>query len=198
MGWSDLIWRRSPRVKTTVLGVAASLAEAIVQSTNLLQTRLGDEGFAWTDPARAGTDECLLECTIFEWFLRDVVESDGLGSKTEAVRQALAGRVLIDLQRSGLSAACLEGFDRRYRERFREYAEALDVSSSLQPLGALAWRRVSGGDRPSERMTMLFATRSRAELAGPRASGPATLVTGAPDGRRSSTATPAREGPGSG
>ncbi|MGH7365623.1 MAG: hypothetical protein ACREK9_04365 [Candidatus Rokuibacteriota bacterium] len=185
-------------MKTTVVGVAASLAEAIVQSTNLLQIRLRDEGFAWTDPARAGTDECLLECTIFEWFLRDVVESAGFGSKTEAIRQALAGRLLIDLQRSGLSAACLEGFDRRYRERFREYAEALDVSSSLQPLGVLAWRRISGGHSPSERMTMLFAIRARAELAGLIASGPATLVTGAPDGRRSSTATPVREGPWSG
>ncbi len=168
MGWSDLIGRRSPRVKTTVVGVAASLAEAIVQSTNLLQMRLGEEGFAWTDPARADSDECLLECTIFEWFLRDVVVSGGFGSQTEAIRQALAGRVLIDLQRSGLSAACLADFDRRYRERFAEYAEALEASSSLQPLGALAWRQISGKDQPSERMTMLLAIRASAELAGLR------------------------------
>jgi membrane-bound metal-dependent hydrolase YbcI (DUF457 family) len=87
--------------------------------------------------------------------------------------------------------------DRRYRERFREYSDALDISSSLQSLGALAWRRISGGDRPSERMTMLLAIRVRAELAGLVASGRA-LVTGASDERRSSTATPVREAPSSG
>ena len=164
MGWSDLIWRRDPRIKTTVVGVAASLAEAIVESTNLLQVRLGHEGFAWTDPARADTEECLLECTIFEWFLRDIVVLGGFGSQAEAIRRALAGRVLIDLQRSGLSTACLEDFDRRCRERFAEYSVALDVSSSLQPLGALAWRRISGREEPSERMTMLLAMRALGEL----------------------------------
>lgn len=197
MGWSDLIWRRFARGRTTVMQVAASLAEAIIQSTNLLQVRLCDEGFTWSDPARAGTDDCLLECTIFEWFLRDVAESGRFGSKAEAVRQALAARVLIDLQRSGLSPACLANFDRRYRERFSEYAEALSVSSSLQPLGALAWRRISS-DRPSERMTMLFAIRARAELATLPGSNPAIPVTRAPDGRRSSTAMPVREAPWSG
>ena len=164
MGWSDLIWRWSPRVKPTVMGVAASIAEAIVQSTNLLRTRLTEEGFAWTDPARADADECLLECTILEWFLRDVVVSGGFGSQTEAIRQAVAGRILIDLQRSGLRAACLADFDRRYRERFREYLDALDVSSSLQSLGALAWRRISGREEPSERMTMLLAMRASGAL----------------------------------
>ena len=197
MGWSDLIWRRFPRVKPAVVDVAASIAEAIVQSTNLLRTRLTEEGFAWTDPTRADTDECLLECTILEWFLRDVVVSGAFGTQTEAIRHALAGRILIDLQRSGVRAECLADFDRRYRERFREYSDALDVSSSLQSLGALAWRRISGGDRSSERMTMLLAIRVRAELAGLIASGRA-LVTGASDERRSSTATPVREAPSSG
>jgi hypothetical protein len=197
VGWSDLIWRRFPRVKPAVVDVAASSAEAIVQSTNLLRTRLTEEGFAWTDPARADTDECLLECTILEWFIREVAVSGGFGSQTEAIRHALAGRILIDLQRSGVRAECLADFDRRYRERFREYSDALDVSSSLQSLGALAWRRISGGDRPSERMTMLLAIRVRAELAGLIASGRA-LVTGASDERRSSTATPVREAPSSG
>jgi len=51
VGWSDLIRRRHPRVKTTAVEVAAALAEAIVESTNVPQGRLGDEGFAWTDPA---------------------------------------------------------------------------------------------------------------------------------------------------
>ena len=197
MGWSDLIWRRFPRVKPAVVDVAASIAEAIVQSTNLLLTRLTEEGFAWTDPARADTDECLLECTILEWFIREVAVSGGFGSQTEAIRHALAGRILIDLLRSGVRPACLADFDRRHHERFREYSDALDVSSSLQSLGALAWRRISGGDRPSERMTMLLAIRVRAELAGLVASGRA-LVTGASDERRSSTATPVREAPSSG
>jgi hypothetical protein len=165
VGWSDLIRRRDSRVKTSAVGVAASLTEAIVASTNVLQTRLSAEGFAWTDPARVDADACLLECTIFEWFLRDIVVSAEFGSHAEAIRQALAGRVLVDLQRSGLSTECLEDFDRRYRERFAEYSEAVDVSSSLQPLGALAWRRISGRDEPNERMTMLLAIRASAELA---------------------------------
>lgn len=163
MGWSDLIRWRDPRIKATVVGVAASLAEAIIESTNRLQVRLRAEGFAWKNPARAGTDECLLECTIFEWFLREVV-LDGFGSQAEAMRQALAGRVLIDLQRSGMSTTCLEGFEGGRRERFAEYAEALDMSLSLQPLGALAWRRISGREEPSERMTMLLAMRASGAL----------------------------------
>lgn len=168
MGWSDLVWRRDPRVKTTAVGVAAALAEAIVESTNVLQTRLAAEGFAWTDPARADTDECLLECTIFEWCLRDFVAVDGFGPRAPAIRQTLAGRVLIDLQRSGLSVESLESFDRRHRERFAEYTDAVEVSSSLQPLGAVAWRRISGKDEPSERMTMLLAIRASTELASLR------------------------------
>jgi hypothetical protein len=164
VGWSDLVRRQHPRMMTTAIGVAAALAEAIVESTNVLQSRLGDEGFAWTDPTRANTDECLLECAMFEWFLRDVALSCGFGRQTEAIRRALAGRVLIDLQRSGVSAACLDGFDGRCRERFAEYAQALDVSASLQPLGERAWRRISGRAEPSDRMTMLLAMRASGEL----------------------------------
>jgi hypothetical protein len=150
------------------MGVAASLAEVIVESTNLLQVRLGNEGFRWTNPTRADTDECLLECTIFEWFLRDIAMSYEFGGQTGPIRQALAGRVLIDLQRSGVSVTCLEPFEAHYRERFAEYTVSLGISSSLQPLGARAWRRISGGDEPSERMTMLLARRASAELAGLR------------------------------
>ena len=166
MGWSDLLRRRHPRVKTAAVDVAAALAEAIIESTNVLQDRLGSEGFEWTNRARADTDECLLECTIFEWFVRDIAMSYGFGSQIGAIRQALRGRVLIDLQRSGVAAACLDGFERRQRERFTEYTVSLGISSSLQPLGALAWRRISGSDEPSERMTMLLARRASAELAG--------------------------------
>jgi hypothetical protein len=146
------------------MGLAAVLAETIVESTNLLRARLGEEGFAWTDPVRADSDDGVLECTIFEWFLRDIAISYGFGSWTEAIRHALAGRLLIDLQRSGLSSACLDGFDRRYRARFVEYSEALNVSSSLQPLGTRAWRRISGKEEPSERMTMVLAMRASGEL----------------------------------
>ena len=168
MGWSDLFGWRVPRVKTTAVGVAAALAEAIVESTNLLQVRLGEEGFAWTDPARVNTDECVLECTIFEWFLRDIAMAEGFGSRTDALRWALAGRVLIDLQRSGVSAGRLGGFDERRRERFAEYTFSLGLSASLQPLGALAWRRISGTEEPSDRMTMLLARRASAQLAALR------------------------------
>ncbi len=164
MSWSDLLRRRSARVKTTVEGVAAALTEEIVVSTNVLQTRLAEEGFAWTDRDRVDTDECLLECVIFEWFLRDVAVTVGFGRHAEAVRRGLAGRMLVDLQRSGVAAASFESFERRRHERFAEYAEALEASSSLQPLGAAVWRRVSGSDQPSERMTMLLAIRARAEL----------------------------------
>jgi len=165
VGWSDFIRRRDLRVRATPEGVAAALAEGIVEGTNVLQIRLGDEGFGWTDPARAGADECLLECTIFEWFLRDIAMSDGFGSRTDAIRRALVGRVLIDLQRSGVSPGRLDGFDERRRERFSEYTLSLGLSVSLQPLGALAWRRISGTEEPSDRMTMLLARRASAQLA---------------------------------
>ena len=164
MGWSDFVRRRSPRVKRTAVEVAAALVETIVLNTNALQARLGAEGFVWTDPDRTATDECLLECVLFEWFLVDVATSAEFGSRAEAVRRALPGRLLVDLQRSGLVAAALEGLHGRCRERFAEYAEALEISASLQPLGALAWRRISGRDEPSERMTMLLAIRACAEL----------------------------------
>jgi len=38
------------------------------------------------------------------------------------------------------------------------------LGASLQPLGALAWRRISGSDQPAERMTMLLAIRASGEL----------------------------------
>jgi hypothetical protein len=150
---------------------AAALVEVIIQSTNVLQVRLAEEGFAWTHPARAGSDECLLECTIFEWFLRDIAGPEQSGSRVEAVRRALPGRLLVDLQRSGLSAGCLADFERRYQERFREYEQVLAVGTSRQVLGALAWQRISGSDQPSERMTMLLSIRAVAELADRRGLG---------------------------
>jgi hypothetical protein len=165
VAWSDLIRRRHPASRVTAVEVAASLAEVIVQNTNTLRARIEVEGFTRMDPVRAGSDECLLECMIFEWFLRDVMASVRSEGPVEAVRRALAGRLLVDLLRSGCSVPELDYLDRRQHDRFEEYEQALEVSASLQPLGALAWRRISGDGQPSERMTMLLAIRARAELA---------------------------------
>ena len=169
MGWFVAPWRRRSRVKTTAIGVAAPIADAIVEGTNVLLARLAEQGFAWTHPARTRADECLLECVLFEWFLQDLALSYGSGHETPSIRAALAGRVLINLQRSGLSPDSLGDFDRRHRERFAEYTFSTGLGASLQPFGALAWQRISGNDQPSERMTMLLAIRASAELARLRA-----------------------------
>ena len=163
MSWSDLL-RRRPRIKTTSLGVAAALTEVIVLSTNVLRSRLQDEGLAWSHPARFESDECLLECALFEWFLLEIALINEFGRHAEGIRRALGGRLLIDLQRSGISPASLKGFDQVSHERFAEYQDALEAGSSLQALGHRAWLRISGTDEPSERMTMLLAIRARAEL----------------------------------
>lgn len=168
MSWFDPPWRHRSRVKTTAMGVAAPIADAIVEGTNVLLTRLVEQGFAWSHPARTKADECLLECVLFEWFLRDLALSYGFGRETPSIRAALAGRVLVNLQRSGLPPDALGDFDRRHRERFAEYTFSAGLGASLQPLGALAWRRISGSDEPSERMTMLLAVRASAELTGYR------------------------------
>ena len=165
MGWFVAPWRRRSRVKTTAMDVAAPIADAIVEGTNVLLARLAEQGFAWTHPVRTRTDECLLECVLFEWFLRDLALSYGSGRETPSIRAALAGRVLVNLQRSGLPPDALADFDRRHQERFAEYTFSAGLGASLQPLGALAWRRISGSDQPSERMTMLLAIRASAELA---------------------------------
>ena len=124
MGWTDLRRRRLPRTRTTLVGVAASLAQSIVESTNALLERLEAEGFGRADPA-----------------------------------------IMIDLERSGVPPSCLHDFDKCCRARFAAYTDALAVSSSLQPLGAAVWTRISGGGEPSERMTMLLAHRASPELA---------------------------------
>ena len=114
--------------------------------------------------ARRASNECLLECVLFEWFLRDLALIDEFGRHAEDIRRALRGRLLIDLQRNGVSPASLEGFDQVSHERFAEYREALESSSSLQALGHRVWLRISGTGEASERMTMLLAIRARAEL----------------------------------
>jgi hypothetical protein len=175
VSWSDFL-RRRHRIKTTSVGVAASLTEAIVLSTNVLRSRLGDEGLARHHPTRFESDGCLLECALFEWFLRDIALIEEFGRHAEDIRRALSGRLLIDLQRGGITATSLKDFDRVSHERFAEYREALETSSSLQPLGHRAWLRISGTGEPSERMTMLLAIRARAELERLRGIGREYLV----------------------
>jgi hypothetical protein len=132
----------------TPLGIAASLAEAIVLSTNVLRSRLQGEGLARSHPARFESDACLLECALFEWFLRDIALVE-FGRHAEGIRQALGGRLLIDLERSAISPASLRDFDQISRARFAEYREALDVGSSLQALGNRAWLRISASTSPA-------------------------------------------------
>ena len=162
VGWFVPLWRR--RVETTAIAAAAPIADAIVEGTNMLLARLAEQGFAWTHPGRARADECLLECVLFEWFLRDLAMSYGSARETTSIRAALAGRVLVNLQLSGLSPDSLWDFERRHQERFAEYTFSTGLGASLQPLGSLAWLRISGSDQPSERMTMLLAVRANAEL----------------------------------
>jgi hypothetical protein len=86
-----------------------------------------------------------------EWFLHDVLIVMEFGRHAEAVRRALASRVLTDLFRSGLSMDCLRGFDGRWVDRFAEYMEATAAGESLQALGGLACRRIFGRTEDSER-----------------------------------------------
>jgi hypothetical protein len=89
--------------------------------------------------------------------LLERLEAEGFGRADPAI--------MIDLERSGVPPSCLHDFDKCCRARFAAYTDALAVSSSLQPLGAAVWTRISGSREPSERMTMLLAVRASAELA---------------------------------
>jgi hypothetical protein len=93
-----------------------------------------------------------------------------------AIREALAGRLAEDLDRSGLSPAVLLDFARLRGERFAEYEEAAGLSISLQALGTLAWRRIADTDDPSDRMTMFLALRATAELQAVRGVGKRYLL----------------------
>ena len=164
MRWIERLWRDDQRVKATPTRVAASLAEGVIRSTNLLRIRLQEEGFAQASQKRFESEACILECLLFEWFLRDVVVAVEFGRHTETVRQSLAKRLANDLDRTGLSPAVLLDLARLRRERFAEYRAATGVSISLQALGALAWRRIADTTGPSDRMTMFLAMRATAEL----------------------------------
>ncbi len=156
--------RGDGRIRATPSGIAASLAEGIIQGTNVLRERLKEQGFPSRDPKRFESDECIVECVLFQWFLRDLVISAECGRHRSAIRKALVGRLRTDLERSGLSPACLMDFDRLHSRRFEEYWEAFETTSSLQELGAVAWLRIVGSDEPSDRMTMLLAVRATAKV----------------------------------
>jgi len=156
--------REGGHVRATPTGLAAALAEGIIQGTNLLRARLDEQGFPSSDPKRFESEPCVLECVLFEWFLRDLVISAEFGRHGSAIRKALAGRLRTDLERSGLSPTCLMHFDRLHRRRFTEYSEAFEATSSLQALGTVAWLRIVGSHEPSDRMTMLLAVRATAKL----------------------------------
>ena len=156
--------RGDGRIRATPLGIAAPLAEGIIQGTNVLRERLKEQQFPSRDPKRFESDECIVECVLFEWFLRDLVISAEFGRHRSAISKALAVRLRTDLERSGLSPACLMDFDRLHSRRFEEYWEVFEAIASLQELGVVAWLRIVGGDEPSERMTMLLAVRATAKL----------------------------------
>jgi hypothetical protein len=170
--------RGGGNVRATPAGIAASLAEGIVQGTNLLRARLEEQGFPSSDPKRFESEPCVLECVLFEWFLRDLVISAEFGRHRSRIRGALAGRLRTDLERSGLSPTCLLHFDRLQYQRFKEYSETFEATSSLQELGAAAWLRIVGSHEPSDRMIMLLALRATATLRALQGLGKRYTVTG--------------------
>jgi hypothetical protein len=151
-------------VRATPAGLAAALAEESSKAPTSSDRALDEQGFPSSDPKRFESEPCVLECVLFEWFLRDLVISAEFGRHGSAIRKALAGRLRTDLERSGLSPTCLMHFDRLHRRRFTEYSEAFEATSSLQELGAVAWLRIVGSREPSDRMTMLLAVRATAKL----------------------------------
>jgi len=180
MRWIERLWRDDQRIKATPSRIAASLAEGVTRSTNVLRIRLQEEGFAHADHKRFESEACILECLLFEWFLRDIVVAVEFGRHTDTVRHGLAKRLAHDLDRTGLSPAVLLDFSRLRRERFDEYRSATGVSISLQSLGTLAWRRIADTVEPSDRMTMFLAMRATAELQALRGLGRRYIVMSPP------------------
>jgi|RhiMetdeSRZDD1v2_1073273.scaffolds.fasta_scaffold124805_3 hypothetical protein len=176
MRWIERLWRDDQRVKATPTRIAATLAEGVTRSTNVLRIRLQEEGFACADHKRFESEACILECLLFEWFLRDIVVAVEFGRHTDTLRQVLAKRLARDLDRTGLSPAVLLDFARLRRERFDEYRSATGVSISLQSLGTLAWRRITDTVESSDRMTMFLAMRATAELQALRGLGKRYIV----------------------
>ena len=106
MRWIDRLWREDQRVKATPGRVAAALSEGIIRSTNLLRVRLLEQAASRVDRKRFESEACILECLLFEWFLRDVIVAVELGRHTNVIRKALGERLTRDMDRSGLSRRC--------------------------------------------------------------------------------------------
>jgi hypothetical protein len=180
MRWIDRLWREDQRVKATPGRVAALLSDGIIRSTNLLRIRLLEQISSRADRKRFESEACILECLLFEWFLRDVVVAVEFGRHTNVVRKTLATRLTRDMDRSGLSPAVLLDFSRLHRKRFEDYRNALSAGISLQILGQQAWLRIADTDEPSDRMTMFLAMRATAELQALRGLGRRYLLISAP------------------
>jgi len=176
MGWVERLWRNDGRVKATPSRVVTLLADSVTRSTNLLRVRLDAELHSRDGRKRFESEACVLECLLFEWFLRDLIVGVEFGRHATALREALANRLADDLDRSGLSPAVLLDFTRLRHERFAEYEEAAGVSISLQTLGNLAWRRIADTDDPSDRMMIFLSIRATAELQALRGLGKRYLL----------------------
>ena len=92
MRWIERLWRDDQRVKATPGRVAASLSDGVIRSTNLLRIRLLEQAFSHTDRKRFESEACILECLLFEWFLRDIVVAVEFGRHTEIIQKALGKR----------------------------------------------------------------------------------------------------------
>jgi hypothetical protein len=93
--------RGDEHIRATPSGIAASLAAGIIEGTNVLRERLKEQQFPSRDPKRFESDECIVECVLFEWFLRDLAISAEFGRHRGAIRKALAGRDRRRLHRNG-------------------------------------------------------------------------------------------------
>src|SRR5260370_1979608 len=164
MRWIERLWRDDQRVKATPGRVAASLSDGVIRSTNLLRIRLLEQAFSHTDRKRFESEACILECLLFEWFLRDIVVAVEFGRHTEMIQKALAGRLTRDLDRSGLSPAVLLDFARLHRERFAGYREDLGAGISLHVLGQPAWLRIADPAGPGDPIAVFLSIRATPDL----------------------------------
>lgn len=164
MRWIDRIWREDRRAKATPARIAMVLADGVIRSTNVLRIQIQQQAATEIDRKRFESEVCVLECLLFEWFLRDIVVAVEFSRHASKIQDALARRVAADLDRSGLSPAVLLDLEWLRRERFVQYRDAAGVRMSLQSLGVAAWRRIADVERPSDRMTMALAVRATAEL----------------------------------
>jgi hypothetical protein len=112
-------------IRATPTRIAASLAEGTIHGTNILRTRRREQAFPSTAPKRFNSEECVRECVLCEWFLRDLVISVESGRHRATIRRALVERLRLDLERSGLSPEWLLQLDRLHLSRFTEYSHSV-------------------------------------------------------------------------